>query len=206
MQIRQVQSQIRRKCIKFIHTKNTQKCRTVTICACSRHKNTPHTHSMEQPKRKVARYNPEEIFYSDSEDEQGLQATIEASGQVKTVFRLGHAVGTQELAEQISRAEEKPEDMSRATYKMADEISKDIATARNNGKYAQRYTEQVMDTLELIRAVNNRLIKRILDMERQAKNQEVRAKSMLERIKIQEDIIRRLAMKVRDHETRQSSS
>ncbi len=52
---------------------------------------------MEQPKRKVARYNPEEIFYSDSEDEQGLQATIEASGQVKTVFRLGHAVGTQEL-------------------------------------------------------------------------------------------------------------
>jgi ribosomal protein S6 len=43
-------------------------------------------------------------------------------------------------------------------------------------------------------------------MERQAKNQEVRAKSMLERIKIQEDIIRRLAMKVRDHETRQSSS
>jgi hypothetical protein len=63
-----------------------------------------------------------------------------------------------------------------------------------------------MDTLELIRAVNNRLIKSILDMERQAKNQEVRAKSMLERIKIQEDIIRRLAMKVRDHETRQSSS
>jgi hypothetical protein len=63
-----------------------------------------------------------------------------------------------------------------------------------------------MDTLELIRAVNHRLIKRVLDMERQAKNQEVRAKSMLERIKIQEDIIRRLAMKVRDHETRQSSS
>jgi hypothetical protein len=62
-----------------------------------------------------------------------------------------------------------------------------------------------MDTLELIRAVNHRLIKRVLDMERQAKNQEVRAKSMLERIKIQEDIIRRLAMKVRDHETRQSS-
>jgi len=161
---------------------------------------------MEQPKRKVARYNPEEIFYSDSEDEQGLQATIEASGQVKTVFRLGHAVGTQELAEQISKAEEKPEDMSRAAYKMADEISKDIATARNNGKYAQRYTEQVMDTLELIRAVNHRLIKRVLDMERQAKNQEVRAKSMIERIKIQEDIIRRLAMKVRDSETRQSSS
>jgi hypothetical protein len=158
---------------------------------------------MEQPKRKVARYNPEEIFYSDSEDEQGLQATIEASGQVKTVFRLGHAVGTQELAEQISKAEEKPEDMSRAAYKMADEISKDIATARNNGKYAQRYTEQVM---ELIRAVNHRLIKRVLDMERQAKNQEVRAKSMLERIKIQEDIIRRLAMKVKDSETRQSSS
>jgi len=70
---------------------------------------------MEPTKRKVARYNPEEIFYSDSEDEQGLQATIEAGGQVKTVFRLGHAVGTQELAEQISKAEEKPEDMSRAT-------------------------------------------------------------------------------------------
>jgi hypothetical protein len=114
---------------------------------------------MEQPKRKVAKYDPEEVFYSDSEDEQGLQTTIEASGQVKTVFRLGHAVGTQELAEQISRAEEKPEDMSRAAYKMADEISKDIATARNNGKYAQRYTEQVMDALELIRAVNHRLIK-----------------------------------------------
>jgi hypothetical protein len=63
-----------------------------------------------------------------------------------------------------------------------------------------------MDTLELIRAVNHRLIKRVLDMERQAKNQEVRAKSMLERIKIQEDIIRRLAMKVKDSETRQSSS
>jgi hypothetical protein len=63
-----------------------------------------------------------------------------------------------------------------------------------------------MDTLELIRAVNHQLIKRVLDMERQAKNQEVRAKSMLERIKIQEDIIRRLAMKVRDHETWQSSS
>jgi ribosomal protein S6 len=43
-------------------------------------------------------------------------------------------------------------------------------------------------------------------MERQAKNQEVRAKSMLERIKIQEDIIRRLAMKVKDSETRQSNS
>ncbi len=206
MQIRQVQSQIRRKCIKFIHTKNTQKCCTVTNLCLLSTQNTPHTHSMEQPKRKVARYNPEEIFYSDSEDEQGLQATIEASGQVKTVFRLGHAVGTQELAEQISKAEVKPEDMSRAVYKMADEISKDIATARNNGKYALRYTEQVMDTLELIRAVNHRLIKRVLDMERQAKNQEVRAKSMLERIKIQEDIIRRLAMKVRDHETRQSSS
>jgi hypothetical protein len=63
-----------------------------------------------------------------------------------------------------------------------------------------------MDTLELIRAVNHRLIKRVLDMERQAKNQEVRAKSMLERIKIQEDIIRRLAMKVKDSETRQSNS
>jgi hypothetical protein len=182
LQIRQVQSQIRRKCIKFIHTKNTQKCCTVTnLCLLSTQKHTANTHNMEQPKRKVARYNPEEIFYSDSEDEQGLQATIEASGQVKTVFRLGHAVGTQELAEQISKAEEKPEDMARAAYKMADEISKDIATARNNGKYAQRYTEQVMDTLELIRAVNHRLIKRVLDMERQAKSQEVRAKSMLER-------------------------
>jgi hypothetical protein len=121
---------------------------------------------MEPPKRKLAKYKPEEIFYSDSEDEQGLQTTIEASGQVKTVFRLGHVVGTQELAEQISRAEEKPEDMSRASYKLADEISKDLATARTNGKYAQRYTEQVMDTLELIRAVNHRLIKRVLDMER----------------------------------------
>jgi hypothetical protein len=70
---------------------------------------------MEPTKRKVARYNPEEIFYSDSEDEQGLQPTMEASGQVKTVFWLGHAIGTQELAEQISKAEEKPEDMSRAT-------------------------------------------------------------------------------------------
>jgi hypothetical protein len=49
---------------------------------------------------------------------------------VKTVFRLGHAVGTQELAEQISKAEEKPEDMSRATYKLADEISKDLATSK----------------------------------------------------------------------------
>jgi hypothetical protein len=206
LQIRQVQSQIRRKCIKFIHTKNTQKCCTVTNILPALYTQTHRTHNMEQPKRKVARYDPEEVFYSDSKDEQGLQTTIEASGQVKTVFRLGHAVGTQELAEQISRAEEKREDMSRAAYKMADEISKDIATARNNGKYAQRYTEQVMDTLELIRAVNHRLIKRVLDMERQAKNQEVRAKSMLERIKIQEDIIRRLAMKVRDHETRQSSS
>jgi hypothetical protein len=158
LQIRQVQSQIRRKCIKFIHTKNTQKYCTVTNLRLLSTQNTPHTHSMEQPKRKVARYNAEEIFYSDSEDEQGLQATIEASGQVKTVFRLGHAVGTQELAEQISKAEEKPEDMSRAANKMADAISKDIATARNNGKYAQRYTEQVMDTLELIRAVNHRLI------------------------------------------------
>jgi hypothetical protein len=96
--------------------------------------------------------------------------------------------------------------MSKATYKLADEISRDLATARNQSKYAQRYTEQVMDTLELIIAVNHRLIKRVLDMERQAKNQEVRAKSMLDRIKIQEDIIRRLAMKVRDHETQQSSS
>ena len=159
LQIRQVQSQIRRKCIKFIHTKNTQSAALLqNNCLLSTQ------HSMEPTKKKVARYNPEEIFYIDSEDEQGLQATIEASGQVKTVFRLGHAVGTQELAEQISRAEEKPEDMSKATYKLADEISRDLATARNQSKYAQRYTEQVMDTLELIQAVNHRLIKRVLDM------------------------------------------
>ncbi len=129
LQIRQVQSQIRRECIKFIHTRSTQKCCTVTKHLPALSTKTHHTHNMEQPKRKVAKYDPEEVFYSDSEEEQGLQATIEASGQVKTVFRLGHAVGTQELAEQISRAEEKPEDMSRAAYKMADEISKDIATA-----------------------------------------------------------------------------
>ena len=56
---------------------------------------------MEQPKRKVARYNPEEIFYSDSEDEQGLQATIEASGQVKKVFRL-HCIKNKCHSEQDS--------------------------------------------------------------------------------------------------------
>jgi hypothetical protein len=163
---------------------------------------------MEKPVKetKVARYDPEEIFYSDEEDEKDLQTTLQASGNIKTVFRLGHAIGTQEIVEQINKSEESPEGTAKTTLKLAEDFSNNIASARSQSRYAQRYTEQVMDTLELVRTVNSRLIRRVMDMERQARNQEIRARSMLERIRIQEDIIKKLAAKVRDEDEHRNRS
>ncbi len=118
------------------------------------------------------------IFYSDSEAELNLNGTLAKVGKVKTAFRMGHTIGVQDAISCVMEREEAIQGTSQSATAITDEMAKDVAAARTQTRYAQRYTEQVLDTLELLKFVN-KLAKKVVEKERQAKHQELRWKIMI---------------------------
>ena len=54
--------------------------------------------------------------------------------------------------------------------------------------------------------VNNKLAKKVVEMERQAKHQELRWKSVMERVRIQEHIIEELGKKIQEQNLAQAGT
>jgi hypothetical protein len=156
-----------------------------------------------EPAKKARKDTDDDIFYSDSEAEQDLNGTLAKVGKVKTAFRMGHSIGVQKAITQVMEEEEAIQGSSQGMVAISEEMAKDVAAARTQTRYAQRYTEQVLDTLELVKFVNTKLAKKIVEMERQAKHQELRWKSMMEKVKVQEHIIEELGKRIQEQSLEQ---
>ena len=111
---------------------------------------------------------------------------------------MGHTIGVQDAISCVMEREEAIQGTSQSATAITEEMAKDVAAARTQTRYAQRYTEQVLETQELVKFVNNKLAKKVVEMERQAKHQELRWKIMMERVRIQEHIIEELGKKIQE--------
>ena len=156
---------------------------------------------MEPPKRK--KYSEDEIFYSDSEAENELNGTLNVVSTVRTAFRLGHTQGTEDVLTYLIKTDGTQQEHAPRAAAISDEMERKLSDARNQSRYSQRYTEQVMDTLDLVRSANARLVKRVMEMERQARHHELVWKSIQERVRIQEYIIQELDKKIKNTEVDQ---
>jgi hypothetical protein len=57
-----------------------------------------------------------------------------------------------------------------------------------------------------VKYVNNKLARKVVEMERQAKHQELRWKSVMERVRIQEHIIEELGKKIQEQNLAQAGA
>jgi len=143
------------------------------------------------------KFATDEYFYSDSDTEQDMDDTLKAVTEVKTAFKLGHAVGTQDTnTHMLAQNNLCPNELQHTAVKLAEEMSTSINSAKEQTRYAQRYTEHVLDTLDIVRAANARLVKRVQQMDQYVKTQELRWAGILERVRIQEHIIKVLTEKI----------
>ena len=94
-------------------------------------------HKME-PAQKVRKYTEEEIFYSDPEDEQDLSVTLRAVGKVRTVFRLGHTLGTEHTVTQLLDTGKVDTENTETARALSDDMSRDLTLARTQSRYVQR--------------------------------------------------------------------
>jgi hypothetical protein len=80
-----------------------------------------------------------------------LDSTLKAVSSAKTAFKMGHTIGVQDAISCFMEKEETIQGTSQSATAVTDEMAKDVAPTRNQTKYAQRCTEQVLDTLELVK-------------------------------------------------------
>jgi Txe/YoeB family toxin of Txe-Axe toxin-antitoxin module len=159
-----------------------------------------------EPTKRVRKYAEDDIFYSDSEAEQDLNTSLKAVSSSKTAFKMGHTVGVQDAVACVMEQEKTCEGTQPGAIALSVEIARDVATARTQTRYAQRYTEQVMDTLELVRRTNGRLVRKVADMERNARYQELRWRNMLEKVRVQEHIIEELSRRIQEQNVSDKNS
>jgi hypothetical protein len=139
--------------------------------------------------------NGEDIFYSDSEAEQDLKDTLQATNSKKTAFRLGHAAGTQELIEHEIRRKRKKLTESE---KLTQTIDSTVDRAHAQAKSVHKHTDQLTMALKLVKGANHTLTKQVEHMEQQARYQEIRWRSLKEKVRIQEHIIQDLTKMLDD--------
>ncbi len=163
-------------------------------------------HGPMEPAKKLRKFTDDDIFYSDSEAEQDLNGTLEKVGKVRTAFKMGHTIGVHDAISCVMEREEAIQGTSQSATAITDTLAKDVEAVRTQTRYAQKYTEQVLDTLELVKYVNNKLAKKVVEMERQAKHQELRWKSVMERVRIQEHIIEELGKKIQEQNLAQAGT